>query len=212
MKALLFDFDGVVIRSMEDHYMGWHLALKEYGIEMSPEELYVLEGSGVEELASQFTRKYNIPHDEAPNLIRKKIRYYDEIKKPECYPFLVEILEWAAEKGIKIGLVTGGDRDRVAQTLSEFGMENRFQAVITADDVMFTKPAPEPYLRAAQLLGIDPQDCIVIENAPLGIRSAKAAGMRCIAVTTTLGHMFLKQADVVADNLSEVLDALKRMY
>ena len=212
MQAILFDFDGVVIRSMEDHYEGWRRALQEYGIDMAPEELYLMEGSGIEELANQFTRKFNLPYDEAPNIIQKKRFYYDQIKKIEFYPNLINVTEWIKEKELKTALVTGGERYRVMETLENYGLADQFKVIVTADDVQYTKPAPEPYLKAAEILDVAPEECIVIENAPLGIRSAKNAGMRCIAVTTTLPRTFLKQADVITDNLEEVLDMLKRMY
>ncbi len=212
MKAILLDFDGVVIRSMEDHFEGWKKALEEYDIIMSPEELFVLEGSGLEDLAHQFTRKYNLPFDEAPNIIRKKCDYYNQIKKIEFYPYLMELLNWVREREMRLGLVTGGGRDRVISTLDTLGFSDLFDVIITCDDVFTTKPSPEPYLKAAGILEIDPEDCVVIENAPLGIRSAKAAGMRCIAVTTTLSPMYLKEADIVSEDLDEALNALKRMY
>jgi len=212
MKALLFDFDGVVIKSMEDHYEGWRRALEEYGIEMIPEELYVLEGQGVVEVAHQLTRKYNLPFDQAPQIIEKKCLYYDQIKKIEFYPYVTETLAWAKEKNLKMAVVTGGDRYRVEKALEDFGLLDYFDAIVTAEDVRQTKPSPEPYLLAASLLECQPADCIVIENAPLGIRSAKAAGMECVAVTTTLAPSFLKQADVVVRRFEQLLPVLKRLY
>lgn len=212
MRAVLFDFDGVVVRSMEDHYEGWRKALAEYGIDMSPEELYILEGQGVEAVAHQLTRKFNIPTEETPNIIEKKQFYYDQLKKIEFYPDLVEVLQWAKEKQLNTAVVTGGDRKRVESTLENYGLNVYFDVVVTSDDVQQSKPSPEPYLRAARLLNVEPADCVVIENAPLGIRSAKAAGMTCIAITTTLSASFLRQADVVVTNLKEVLVALKKLF
>jgi len=191
MKAILFDFDGVVIKSMEDHFQGWRKALAEYGIDMNPEELYVLEGQGVEEVASQLVRKFNIPAEERKTIIQKKRFYFDQVKKVELYP---------------------NDRERVMLALQEYGIDTYFHAIITSDDVLHTKPSPEPYINASEFLGIEPAHCIVVENAPLGILSAKAAGMKCIAVTTTLPPAFLKKADVVADNFQEVLEALRKLY
>ncbi len=212
MRALLFDFDGVVVRSMESHYEGWRRALSEYGIDMSPEELYVLEGQNLETVANQIVRKYNIPYEETPRLIQKKQYYYDKIKKMESYPYLIDVLRWAKEKELKVALVTGSSREQVRQTLESFGLENYFDVIITADDVQYTKPSPEPYLKAAEQLEVQPDACVVIENAPLGIRSARSAGMRCIAITTTLPAPFLKEADVVVNNFQEVLEALKKLY
>jgi beta-phosphoglucomutase len=212
MRAVLFDFDGVVVKSMESHYHGWQKALEEYGIDMSPEELYILEGQGVEEVASQLVRKFNIPAEERSNIIQKKRFYYDKVKKDELYPNFLDVVEWARQMELKIGLVTGGDRERVLKALQAYGIDSYFQVIVTSEDVMHSKPSPEPYLAAAQLLAVEPQDCIVIENAPLGIMSAKTAEMKCIAITTTLPSSFLKRADVVADNFHEVLEALRKLY
>lgn len=212
MRAILFDFDGVVVKSMESHYQGWQKALQEYEIDMSPEELYVLEGQGVEDVASQLVRKFNIPAEERNNIIQRKKYYYEQIRKDEIYPYFVEVLAWAREKNLKIGLVTGGNRNRVIHALEADGIGDFFDAIVTSEDVMYTKPSPEPYLKASQLLGVNPDQCIVIENAPLGITSAKLAKMKCMAITTTLPSSFLKKADVVVDNFAEVLEALKRLY
>lgn len=212
MKAVLFDFDGVVVQSMEDHFEGWRRALEEYGIMMNPEELYVIEGAGVEEVAHQLARKFNLPMDATPSIIEKKQLYYDQIKQVRLYPNLLDLLQWAKEKELKVALVTGGGRERVLAALGECGISNQFEVIVTANDVSQTKPSPEPYLVAARLLGIDPHDCVVIENAPLGIRSARNAGMRCVAVSTTLPPAYLKEADVVTDNLNDVWLVLKRMY
>lgn len=212
MKAILFDFDGVVVKSMESHYQGWHKALEEYGIDMNPEELYLLEGQGVEEVASQLIRKFNLPTDLRPNIIEKKRFYFNQNKEVGVYPFLIETLDWARERELKTALVTGGDFERVKETLKNFGIDTYFDVIVTSSDVTHTKPSPEPYLMASKLLNVEPSDCIVIENAPLGIRSAKNAGMKCIAITTTLPPMFLKEADVVTDNFQEVLETLKKLY
>lgn len=212
MQAVLFDFDGVVVRSMEDHYEGWRKALAEYGIDMSPEELYAMEGAGMKELASQFIRKFNLPRDETANIIQKKRKYYEEIKKTELYPNLIDVLHWIQEKALKAGVVTSGNRERVIAALAEFGLTDHFPVIIAAEDVFDPKPSPESYLRAAALLEVEPAECIAIENSPYGITSAKLAGMKCIALTTTLSPTYLKQADVIIRDLEEVLEALKKMY
>jgi len=212
MRAILFDFDGVVIQSMEDHFEGWRRALAEYDIQMNPEELYVMEGSGAEELASQFTRKFNLPFNEAAHIIERKQHFYAQIKHLALYPHLLELLDWIEEKGLKIALVTGGKRELVVEALERFGLMDRFKIIITADDVKYTKPSPEPYKLAAELLDVDADECFVIENAPRGILSAKIAGMTCIAVTSTLSPRYLKEGDIIADDLKEVLETLKRLY
>jgi beta-phosphoglucomutase len=212
MRALLFDFDGVLIKSMEDHYEGWRRALQKYGIDMSPEELYFLEGQGVKAVAHQLTRKYNLPIEETSEIIKSKQAYYEQIKDIKFYPNLLDVLNWAREKGLKMAVVTGGNRNRIIETLDGFGLSDYFQAIITSDDVTETKPSPQPYQRAAEALEVEYKDCVVIENAPLGIRSGKMAGMTVVAITTTLISQHLKEADVVVNNFIELLNALKKLY
>ena len=155
MRAILFDFDGVIIRSMEDHFECWRRALAEYEIEMLPEELYLREGAGVQELATQFTRKFNLPHEAASTIVEKKHMYYQQVKKIEFYPYLIDLLGWIKDKELKTALVTGGGRERVISTLESYGLIDRFEVIITADDVATTKPSPEPYLAAAHYLDIE---------------------------------------------------------
>ncbi|MEJ2634445.1 MAG: HAD family phosphatase [Calditrichia bacterium] len=212
MKALLFDFDGVLVKSMEDHFEGWRRTFLEYGIEMLPEELYMMEGQGIRVVASQLRRKYNIPPEEESVIIRKKQEYYDQIKKIKFYPNLLDVLNWAKEKELKMAVVTGGNRDRVVSTLEGYGLLNYFSSIITSDDVEETKPSPQPYLAAANQLNYLPGDCIVLENAPLGIRSGRAAGMKVVAIATTLNPYHLKEADVVVNDFKELLVVLKKLY
>lgn len=212
MQAILFDFDGVIVQSMEDHYEGWRQALLEFGIEMSPEELYMMEGQGARVVASQLTRKYNLSTVSSDYLADKKNAIYNKIKKIRFYPNLLDVLNWGKERELKMAVVTGGGRERVVETLEEFGLSEYFAAIITADDVKNTKPSPEPYLAAAQSLGVRPEDCVVVENAPLGVRSGKAAGMKVVAITTTLTPKYLKDADVVVNSFLELLDTLKKLY
>jgi beta-phosphoglucomutase len=212
MRAILFDFDGVLVQSMEDHYAGWKKALEKYGIDMTPEELYMMEGQGVKGVASEITRKYNLSIDETRDIIENKQKYYERIKKIRFYPNLLDVLNWAKEKNLKMAVVTGGNRSRVLDALENFGLSSYFDAIITSDDVSETKPSPYPYLQAANLLEIEPRDCIVVENAPLGIRSGKSAGMKVVGVTTTLNPFYLKEADVVVMDFNELLKALKKLY
>jgi len=83
---------------------------------------------------------------------------------------------------------------------------------VSGDSVKRGKPYPDPYIKAAKILGLRPNDCLVIENAPYGIRSAKAAGMFCVAVTTSLPKEYLKKADVIVDSLGQVNSLISNYY
>jgi beta-phosphoglucomutase len=179
---------------------------------MSREELFMMEGRGVKAVANEISRKYNLPLDRTDEIIKDKQNHYNNIKRIRFYPNLLDVLNWAKEKNLSMAVVTGGNRERVMDTIENFGLTTYFQTVITSDDVSQTKPSAEPYLLAALRLEISPEDCVVIENAPLGIRSGKAAGMKVVGVTTTLQPHYLKEADVVVGDFIELLAALKRLY
>lgn len=106
-----------------------------------------------------------------------------------------------------LGFVSGASYVRLARSLSQEFFKN-LDVIITGDKVDNCKPHPEPYLNAAKALSISPTECIVVENAPMGIESAKRAGMFCIAICSTLEKNYLQKADVVIDkfmNLEEIL-------
>jgi beta-phosphoglucomutase len=108
-----------------------------------------------------------------------------------------------------MAVVTGGYRDRVTKIVNEYFV-GYFSAIVTSDDVKNTKPFPEPYLKGATLLGCRPAECLVIENAPMGVEAAKKAGMKVVAITTTMTRNHLDKADVIVDSFAEIETYLKK--
>jgi beta-phosphoglucomutase len=208
-KAVLFDMDGVILASMEQHLEAWQHAFRKYDVFIDPQEFFHLEGRGVKSVVEDLTAKYGINPGLAPALMESKIRYYDTIYKAEFYDGFFPLLEYLSQEDVKLAIVTGGGRDRVQRLVDEY-FQDVFACIVTSDDVQNTKPFPEPYLKAAEKLGVAPRDCIVIENAPLGIRSAKRAGMYVIAIQTTLGSEFLQEADEITQSMFEVRSAVAR--
>ena len=102
-----------------------------------------------------------------------------------------------------MGLVTGTPMVELDKILP-CDIRRLFDAVISGDSVKQGKPHPEPYLKAAAVLGLRPRQCLVVENAPLGIESAKKAGMSCVAVTTSLPKEYLKKADIIVNRLEDI--------
>ena len=114
-----------------------------------------------------------------------------------------ESLNCFKEEGYLLALVTGTPIQEVHKILP-LKILSMFKVVVAGNQVKRGKPHPEPYLKASRLLGLIPSQCLVVENAPLGIKSAKRAGMFCIAVTTSLPREYLKEADMVVEKLSDV--------
>ncbi|RLD13401.1 HAD family phosphatase [candidate division KSB1 bacterium] len=209
-KAVLFDFDGVTVKSMEQHFDAWRNAFAEWGVHITPDEFFLLEGQGIDTIAHYLGKKHGLSEEQVNAVIKRKKNYYNQFMRLEFYEHFHEMIHGLYEKKIPMAVVTGGDRDRV-QKVVETHFDHYFSAVVTIDDVERGKPHPDPFLKAAQLLNVEPESCIVVENAPMGIQGAKAANMTVIAVTTTLPPKHLKQADYIAKDFYEVEKYLHRL-
>lgn len=194
VRLALFDMDGVLYDSMPNHARAWHESMSSYGINMTEQEAYACEGMrGVEvimELARwQWGRE--ITESEAEEMYRAKSAAYAAKGAPTFVPGILDVHAALRSLGIHIGVVTGsGQKTLLSRLASDFGDTLTPGLIVSAHDVSHGKPAPDPYLqgirKAGQLLGkeILPEQTIVIENAPLGVRSAVAAGCFTIAVNT----------------------------
>jgi beta-phosphoglucomutase len=213
IRAVIFDFDGVLVDSMQHHVDAWQAVFREYGVELSPQEILEREGEKARLTTSLIARKHGIEldDDEVERLIRRKRKIYRAQAKRRIRPSALTAVLECRQRGYKTAIVTGSVRDNLEWALppEELAL---FDAIITADAVRFGKPHPEPFLAAAEKLGLSPQECLVIENAPLGIRSAKAAGMKCIAITTTLPADRLQEADLIIPDLDALWSAIKASY
>jgi beta-phosphoglucomutase len=206
-QGILFDFDGVTVRSMEQHFAAWVKALQEKNIVLNPMDFFVLEGQGVETVARNLGKRYGLNDTQITEVTRRKIEWYQLHMRIEFYDHFFELLATLKSRAIKMGVVTGGMRERVEKIIANH-FKDYFQCLVTVDDVQNGKPHPEPFLRGAELLNIAPNDCIAVENAPLGIESARQAGMTVIAVTTTLGAEYLRQAHYIVNNFREVEETI----
>lgn len=111
------------------------------------------------------------------------------------------------KKGYLLGLVSGGSYIRLSKSLDGKFLNN-FDVIITGDKVNNCKPHPEPYLSAAKALSVSPSDCVVVENAPVGIESAKKAGMYCLTICSTLNNKYLQKADKIIDKFIDLKEIL----
>ncbi|MCD4813590.1 HAD family phosphatase [bacterium] len=187
LEAVIFDMDGVIINGMPYHAQAWQETFRSVGLEITPEEVYEREGEAGPAAVTHFLneRGINATLEQVKEMIRKKETRYKEIARVEVFAGVRDFLDALHAQGKKLALVTGTARHELEISLPE-DIKQRFEIIITGDAVTRGKPDPEPYLKSLTALGITPDQAIVIENAPLGIRSANAAGMRCLAVETSL--------------------------
>jgi HAD superfamily hydrolase (TIGR01509 family) len=208
LKALIFDMDGVLVDSMPFHAAAWKKAFIDLGMEIQDEDIYAIEGSN--------------PEKGLQVLIRKARR------EPEAYDFEMitaiyrhefkRIFELKAFEGMKeclgmlkqrflLSVVSGSDHCIVHSIVDEL-FPSIFDIVITGDDIKNPKPCPDPFLKAVELLKVHREECIIIENAILGVEAAKRAEIYCIGIPTYLEPSQLDRADIVIGDHKELIEYL----
>ncbi len=209
IKAILLDFDGVLVNSMSYHVRAWQMIFQDLNIAVQPDDVLLTEGCRSIELARQVLKRHsvNLSASEVDDLVDRKQNLYRKITRAELIPAARPFLEGARELGVLRGLVTGTPRLNVNKMLSS-DVQGLFDVIITGDDVENGKPDPEGYRLAARELRVEPSACLVVENAPLGIKAAKRAGMRVAALATTLRRSYLQEADFHAADLAKLANKL----
>ena len=200
IRGVLFDFDGVLAETLPFHLKAWKVVFNELNIQ--PDELSILlnEGQPAWKIAQAMAKKYSLDLDE------NKAKHYAHLKntifrknKINIYPEIPDILNFCKQKDLKTGLVTGAVYENVKAVVPE-NLLSLFDVKICEGDYLSGKPSPDPYISGAEKLDLFPCDCLVVENAPLGIQSAKSAGCFCIAIMTTLHREHLAGADVILED------------
>ena len=200
-RGVIFDMDGVLINTEPLHCRAFQDILAPYGIQVTEQEYYAryLVYSDREVLERLLPDVHWL--DE---VVAAKERRYWQLLEAGVPPFPDGLALLAKTDGWRVGLATGSIRREAELALRSLGIRERFGAVIAREDCGKGKPDPEPYLHAADALGLPPRRCVVIEDAPGGILAAKAAGMVCVAVTHSCPRERLVQADLVVDDLETV--------
>jgi HAD superfamily hydrolase (TIGR01509 family) len=216
IKAALFDMDGVLYDSMPSHAQAWYDVMTSYGIECKPEDFYLYEGrTGFSTINLLFNQSFgrDAAVEEQKEIYEKKCVRFVELDKSTPMPGALDVLKKVRELGITPLIVTGSGQVSLIRKLdASFPGFFRKELMVTAYDVKFGKPHPEPYLMGLEKAGVKASEAIVIENAPLGVESAKAAGIYTIAVNTgPLPDKILLEAgaDCIYRTMYELLDDLK---
>ncbi len=201
-KAVLFDFDGTLADTMEDNFFAWKESFLRHDVNIAREDYFPLEGLTLLEIAERICKKYSINPKISNEIVKFKNELYIKNHKFKFYPWVEELIK-NLKKNKFLALVSASPKEKLKKTVPKYFL-NSFDAIISGDDIKYGKPNPEPYLKAIEALSVDPKSCIAIENAPLGIQSAKAAGVYCIAIPNTLPKKALKSADRIVDNLKNL--------
>ena len=204
-KAVLFDMDGVIVDSMPYHFISWFETLKKYNITVSPFDIYEKEGEKCETCVERFFKRDKIKCDAKiiAEVLKLRDKLYKKYFKVHLFANIEQLLIKLKNKGFLLAIVTGSTRQKVVSMLPK-KILSKFNVIVSADMIKKGKPHPDSYLTAAKQLKVNTEECVVIENAPYGIKAAKSAKMFCIAVTTSLPKQYLKQADIICKKISEV--------
>lgn len=211
IKAVIFDLDGVVLDSMRFHVAAWTAAFSEVGLTIDPGTIYLNEGAlDRERLCPVFDPEGRGLSPEAFDrvLARQREIYISQYASHvRIFPGAAQLIDDLLNTSVTLALVTSSVRGVLAPEIWTW-LEERFAVRITKDMVRRGKPHPEPYLKALSLLGLEPSEAVVIENAPAGIHAAKQAGLTCLALTTTLPAEALAEADEVLPDHQTLAAAL----
>lgn len=188
LKAVLFDMDGVLFNSMPYHAKAWHTTMVKHGLMLGPTEAYMHEGrTGASTINIVHQRQFGV--EATPELIQQiyaeKSAEFNRFPEPEPMSGAWELLQQVKADGFTPVLVTGsGQRTLLDRLSTNFPGIFTPQHMVTAFDVKYGKPNPEPYLMGLEKAGVKADEAIVVENAPLGVQAGVAAGIFTIAVNT----------------------------
>lgn len=188
VKAALIDMDGVLYDSMKYHTLAWQRMMGEYGVACDRDEFYLYEGmtgSATIDLIMRRERGHGVSEDRVREMYRRKSDIFNDFGAKEVMPGAPDMIRALQEAGVLTVLVTGSAQGSLLGRLeSDYPGAFPLHRRVTAFDVSHGKPDPEPYLKGLEKAGVAPEEAIVIENAPLGVRAGVAAGLRTMAVTT----------------------------
>lgn len=188
LKAVLFDMDGILFNSMPNHAEAWHKTMAQFGFTLSREEAYMHEGrtgAATINIVSQRERGFDATEEEIKRIYQAKSDLFNQYPKAERMSGAWEVLTQIKEAGLIPMVVTGSGQTSLLDRLNQnFPDIFKRELMVTAFDVKYGKPNPEPYLMALKKGGLEPNEALVVENAPLGVQAGVAAGIFTIAVNT----------------------------
>jgi beta-phosphoglucomutase len=209
MPAIIFDFDGVIVDSEPTHEAALRAAVREVGMELSPQEFSErFLGFGDREIIENLWKDQGRHPTEAEfaHLAGRKWFYIEQSIRAgtiPAYDATIGLLRQASA-GYPMAICSGALRHEIEAILTQLGVRELVKTITTADDTPRSKPDPAPYLLTAKRLGLKPSECVTIEDTDKGIASAKAAGVRVVGVCHSMPAAKLRQADLVVNSSADL--------
>lgn len=211
MYAVIFDMDGVLVDSEDAMKTSSIKSLERFGINPVKDDFLEFTGMGEDAFIGGVAGKYGIEYDTAMKDYAYKLYVENAREDVYVYPGTKGTIKSVKEHGFRVAVASAADLIKVSANLECIGVsEDDFDALVTGSDVTHKKPDPEIFLKAAKKMGVKPEDCIVLEDALSGLKSAKAAGMSSIGITTafTKDEMAGENPDYIVDDIKEAMDCI----
>lgn len=208
IRAVVFDLDGLLVDSEPVQISAWERFLVKYERTLDPSLLQRMFGLRIWDSARLLVDELNLPLTVDEVVAERDALFFDLLPgRLREMPDAAATVRALAARGLPLALATSGHRRYVDVALQALKLEGAFGVEVTGDMVEQGKPAPDIYLAAADELGIEPEHCLALEDAPLGIASARAAGMICLAIPNEMTRELdgLERADAVLERLADVI-------
>jgi beta-phosphoglucomutase family hydrolase len=215
-KAVIFDLDGTLIDSHESHIEAFKNVLSKYGIPVESDDVRPRFGKKGAEIIREIADEKGVEYlseEKIKAITDEKQEEYRRIAKIIPLPGSVELIEKINSLGVPIAIATATSRENAELAVQKLAIGKFIKKIITGDDVKVAKPAPDIFLITARKLGHRAGDCIVFEDSLNGVKAAKAAGMKCVAVSTGefSKEELEKEGCLSFNNLSEVAPRIKEI-
>jgi beta-phosphoglucomutase family hydrolase len=214
LKAVIWDMDGVIANTAPYHFRAWREVFRKNGVNFTEDDFKRHFGQRNDTIIRS-TLGESISQGKLDNIADEKEEHYRRLVAPniKSLPGVIELIKLLNNNGVKIAIASSAPIENIRLIARGLDIENYFQAIVWGREVTEGKPSPQVFLMAAQKLGVEPANCIVIEDAIAGVAGAKRTEMKCLAVTTTHPKEKLNEADLILDTLEKVsLDDLEKLF
>ena len=204
-RAVIWDMDGVIADTALYHLKAWQEVFQKREAKFTDEDFRRHFGQRNDTIIRTTLGEGISPSEIEAIASEKEANYRQRVRRNiRPLPGAVKLIRSLKEHGFGVALATSAPIENIQLVMQGLGIEDSFQAIVSGREVKEGKPSPQGFLLAAKKLGVEPGNCIVIEDAPAGITAAKRAGMHCLAITNTHPRSSLMEADLIVDTLEAV--------
>jgi beta-phosphoglucomutase family hydrolase len=198
--------DGTIVDSLPSHKSAWQATFSKRGRVFIEEDFEWANGRKNEEIIPRILGQ-SMSQEEVNLIAKEKEAIFRRFVKEniKALPGAVELIQSLATAKIQLALVSSTPKENIELITETLGIKKYFTLFINGDDVKEGKPSPQAFLLAAKKLGVEPKNCVVMEDAVVGVQAAKRAGMYCIAVTNTYPREAIAEADIIVNSLEEII-------